>query len=86
MELVCNIAGCKPHTWARVVFTTNASLEIQEQQFSEHFRAVVSFIWKEHFSHAFEKRLTFGVVFAFLHFYVSIYLSLQHCVKGKFNF
>ena len=37
-SVLSNVPGCKLHTWARVVSTTHASLEIQEQQFFGTFQ------------------------------------------------
>ena len=78
------IPDCKLHTCVRVISTTYASLKFQEQQFFETFQNSYFNYLAKPFSHA--RHDSFLTVFTFLHFYVGVYLSLHHCLKGKFNF
>ena len=80
------VPNCKLHTWVRVISTTHASLEIKEQQFFETFQSSYFNYLARPFSLAFARHHTFLAVFTFLNFCVCVYLSLQHCLKGKFNF
>ena len=77
---------CKLHTRVRVVSNKHVSLEIQEQQFFEKFQNRCFNYLARAFSHAFARHHAFHAVFTFLHFSVGVYLSLHHCLKGKFNF
>ena len=75
-----NVLDCKLHTWVRpAVFTTHASLEIQEQQFFEIIQNNCFNYLARPFSYAFVIHHTFLAVFTFLHFCVGVYL-------GKLNF
>ena len=85
-SIFSNFPDCKVHTWVRVVSTTHVSLEIQEQQFFETFQNSCFNYLARPFSHAFARHQAFLAVFTFLHFCVGVYLSLHHCLKGKFNF
>ena len=81
-----NISDCKLYTSVGVVSTTHASLEIQEQKFFETFQNSCFNYFARPFSHAFARHRALLAVFTFLHFSVGVYLSLHHCLKGKFNF
>ena len=50
-----NVPDCKLHTWVKVVSTTHASQEIQEQQFFETFQNSCFNYLARHFSHAIAK-------------------------------
>ena len=77
---------CKLHTKVRVVSNKQASLEIQELQLFETFQNRCFNYLGRAFSHAFARHHAFHAVFTFLHFSVGVYLSFNHCLKGKFNF
>ena len=81
-----NVPDLKLRTWLRVISTTHASLEIQEQQFFGTFQNSCFNYLARPFSHAFARHHAFLAVFIFLHFCVGANLSLHHCLKGKFNF
>ena len=81
-----NVSDCKLYTCVGVVSTKHASLEIQEQQFFETFQNNCFNYLARPFSHAFARHHVFLAVFTFLHFSAGVYLSLHHCLKGKFNF
>ena len=69
-----NVPDCKLHTWVRVVSTTHASLEIQEQQFFETFQSSCFNYLAKTFSHAFGRHHVFLTIFTFLIFaYVFTY-------------
>ena len=81
-----NVLDCKLHAWVRKISTLHASLEIQEQQFFETFQKSYFSYLARPFSNAFARHHAFLAVLTFLHFCVGVYLSLNHCLKGKFNF
>ena len=80
-----NVPNCKLHTWVRVISTTHASLEIKEQQFFETFQNSYFNYLARPFSLVFARHHAFLAIFTFLNFCVCVYLSLHHCLKGKFN-